>query len=332
MDVCCGNSNEFSVDVHEAMRADIFNDLEESLETFHGFMKDIPDSTSAYLNYKPRKVYIHRLPPGLTQNQLEIALQLWDLHSFLCAILLTTIWRTEQLKDAVVSSLNERSLIAAASASRALFETACAFYVESNSIISDVSDAKKAGIYDAADATKLRVRLQSKAIRTALGTRQKQILKEHEGLTRTNIMTLIDKALKSLNLSEHMNYYEQLCDAVHPSFESFSAFNIELGRWAEGSQLRWIMNRNAMRQNEIIDTIGIAVAWSIGRLLQDFKSFYAMCIDLCLSARIPWIEFEDEVAYFGLCPRPDIYSQCPCGSGDKWKFCKHSLSDTKEKP
>lgn len=324
------HSNILSTAVRLAMQEDIAGDFENTVSTFREFMLDIPDSTSAYLNYKPREVYTRRLPPKLKPFQFEIALQLWDLHSFLCSILLTTIWRADQLKDAVISSLNERTLITGASAARALFETACAFYVESNDIISDINNAKTKGIYDAVDATELRENLQRKALRITMGTRQKAILKEYEKFSRTNIMTLISKALKNLGLSRHMDYYEKLCDAVHPSFESFSSFIDELGVSEELSQLRWNMNRYALRPKEIIDTIGMSTTWALGRLLYDFNSFYSMCIDLCLSARIPWIEFEVPVTYYGLCTRPDLYSPCPCGSGVKWKFCEHSLNLEKD--
>lgn len=290
-------------------------------------MSDIPNHTCAYLNYRPRKVDVFRIPLGLSQSQFEIALQLWDLHSFLCSVLLTTIWRAEQLKEAVISSLNEHALIAGACAARALFETVCAFYVESDSLISDINCGKRNGIYNATDATEFRESLVPKVLKIALGTRQKVILENHENFVRTNIMTLIGKALKCLHVPEHMNYYEKLCDAVHPSFESFSVFCVELGNWEEGSQLHWDMNRHSLRPKEIIDTIGLTTTWSLEQLLNDFKSFYSTCIDLCLSARIPWLEFEYQVTYFGLCPRPELYSLCPCGSGKKWKFCIHSLSN-----
>ncbi len=319
-------NNILSIPVHKVMQEDVADKLEITIEKFHDFMSGIPDSTNAYLNYKPREVCLRRLPPGLTQSQLEIALQLWDVHSFLCSMLLTTIWRTDQLKGSVIRSLHERNLITGASAARALFESACAFYIESNSLVNEIKKAKLDGVYKAEDATKLRISLSNKAIKIALGTRQSDILENHDNYKRTNIQTLINKALKSLDAPEYINCYEKLCDAVHPSFESFSAFTVELGNWEEGSQLRWVMNRYALRPKEIVDTIGFATAWSMERLLDDFQSFYVTCMDLCLSARIPWLEFENQVSYFGLCSPPDIYSLCPCGSGKKCKFCAHSLS------
>lgn len=319
-----------SMAVYEAMREDVADALENSIGLFQEFERDIPDTTSAYMN-KPSEIHIHHIPYGLNQVQLEIALQLWDIHSFLCSMLLTTIWRTEQLKESLVSSLNERSLIIGANAARALFETACAFYVESNSIITEFNNAKIEGINNAEDATKLRIGLQDKAIKSTLGTRQATVLKTHINHKRTNIQTLIDKALKNLQLQDYFEHYEKLCDAVHPSFESFSSFNIELGISESGAQMRWVMNRYAMRQNELIDTIGFVSSWTLCRLLQDFKTFYSVCIDFCLSARLPWLLEPEGVTYYGLCARPELNSPCPCGSGAKWKFCSHSLSSPENK-
>ena len=228
--------------------------------------------------------------------------------------------------ESVIDSLNRRNFIVGAISARALYETACAFRIESKAIITEIENCRLEGISNAKDASGLRLRIAPKAIKMALGTRESEVLKSHPKLFQTNIMTSIDKALRDLGSSESRLFYEKLCDAVHPSAESFSAFISELGNWSEGSQLRWVMDRHALRSQELIVTVGWITDWSISRLTQDLISFQSECADLCLSSRIPWLEFEVPIEYFGLFERPDIYSPCPCGSGKKWKFCRHTLS------
>ena len=319
------NIRKLNSAVHKAMRGDTIDELEKTIRTFNEFISDIPDSSCAYLN-QSGTIDIRGIPKGIDQREFEIALQLWDIHSYICSMLLTTIWRTSQLQESLIIALNGQALIVGASASRALFETACAFSVESSIMIDEIINAKREGINDAKDATKFRIKLQNKVIKTAMGTRQASVLADFENFKRINIQTLIDKAMNNLKIHEYYKFYEKLCDAVHPSYESFASFWTEVGVNDSRSQTRWLLNRYAMRPDELIDTIGLVSSWALGQLRNDFFHFFAVCIDLGLAARLPWLLEPDNIEYFGLCKKPELYDICPCMSGKKWKFCKHSLS------
>ena len=233
-------------------------------------------------------------------REFQVALQLWDIHSLMCAQLLMTCWRAEQLARSLRASMTDWDLLVGANVARALVETTAAFTVEAGNVRSFWEQWKnRQTTLTPEGATEFRLSVSNQVFQFIMGTRQTEYLKglsHKETFKRTNILTFIDKAAKQTDASNLRGLYEALCDAVHPSFGSNELFITEMGYAADIKQQRVLLDRDAKGRSELPSQIRQSSIWALERLTTELAQQKLCCDDLCLTLKL-WCLDAD---YFGI--------------------------------
>jgi hypothetical protein len=166
------------------------------------------------------------------------------------------------------------------------------------------------------------------------GTRLSHVLKIDKAFQRTNVLTHIKKAAKSLDLPALIEQYEELCDAVHPSWGSTECFWAEAGIDSNHAQARILLSRSTAGQpgdpsqqpltpgSGLGITVLVTAAWACERLTTDLERFDLLCRDVCLTCRIYTLQ---ELDYWKVVRPTGVYDACACGSGTKSRFCIHNF-------
>jgi hypothetical protein len=314
-------------------------DLESALSELSEWTCTLPKESVFYLNAIP---LYRRLPyrvKEISQLDLNIVDALSDIHSLLTSQLLCKSWRTKQIAEGLKYSLETWNLTMAASAARALIETACAWCVESGEIAATWQKQRSNQIRVAQDALKIRNALYDESFQMTWGTRQPHMLKSKNShpartLQRKNIITMIQKAEKLLSRERLFKGYEVLCDAVHPSWGANEVFWVEGGMAPEIKRMRVLLNVESVGQIDATDTSQVRPgsplsriiltegAWALRSLVSSFKVFDNTCRDIFMTAKLYLL---GDMNYWGVLPRSGKYDLCPCGSGRKSKFCSHKF-------
>ena len=255
---------------------------------------------SVYYAQGPGDIYVLQ-PAGVTEVEFQLALRLWDIHSLLCANLLFVCWRTEQLSRAVQRAMTDWDLIVGASAARALLETAAAFTIEAGSVSSSWEQWKNRETNLTPEgANEFRKLITPRVFQFIVGTRIPNYLEglsNQSTLTRTGILSLIDKAAKQKGPRNLRKLYDALCDAVHPNFGSNEVFFTEMGISEEiENQMRVLFSRDARGRSELPSHIRRGATWALDRLTSDLAEQKRCCDDICLTLKL-WCVGVD---YFGI--------------------------------
>jgi hypothetical protein len=268
------------------------------IEALHAHAEKWPSASEFYIQ-EPTTIDIKSIPKGMTGKELQTALQFWDLHSALCAYMLFVYWRSEQLALTLKSSLSQWQLLPAAGMARALVETASAFLVESERIRAAWEKAIAGKSLTPGSATEFRLSVQNEILQIIWGTRRKDYLASTTSkvLERTNILSLIDKAAKQTGWEGLRKKYEELCDAVHPSFGSSECFYFDMGYSEEGERLRVRFSRNAIGRSELPKQIVETSMWAIARILEQLKIHKRYCDSICALLKLGYIP---DLQYFGI--------------------------------
>src|SRR5262249_8466705 len=151
--------------------------LEIAVERFSNWASALPSRSLFYMN---ERVAVHagsNTPPGVKLIEIRTADVLFDIHSILAAQCLLKSWRTRQLTDSLVASLEQWNLTTAATIARALVETASAWAVESRGVNNVWASVKSMPVNTPNDAMVVRDRLYHATIQLAWGTRIARIAK-----------------------------------------------------------------------------------------------------------------------------------------------------------
>ena len=103
-------------------------------------------------------------------------------------------------------------------------ENSAAFLVEAVQVKSSWETwMKESKIFTPESATEFRFNVIGKTVQFTMATRNPEFLKERPPetvrmLTRTNVLTLLDKIDSDSYEEDLKSIYDSLCDAVHPSF------------------------------------------------------------------------------------------------------------------
>lgn len=316
-----------------------FNSACEDL--YGKWLKQVPEASTCYFSKVVQLGMRPKVPSDISKEDLLLARGLFDVHSAMAALLTVKSWRADQLVESLVSSLNDWNLSASAALVRALLETAAAFAVESDEIISVWNGLKTRRVKTVDELLAVRQDLFKASVQSFWGTRLSPILDQvkkgelKSNIQRTNILTLVQKACKRWGTPQLHDTYEVLCDAVHPSWGSGECFWSETGVNERLRQMRIVLNKKARGKgvgvageskdsfgSELPRAIFIAGTWSIARLGADLQRFGQMVKDLCLTGKVFHLK---ELDYFGLVSPTDTYSRCACGSGAKSRFCNHTF-------
>lgn len=308
--------------------------LEAALKRLSKWTSTLPPRSRFYLN---QRVTVHD-GPALRRSRFRVesvvtADVLFDIHSLVSAQCLMKSWRSAQLASGLVVALGTWNLTAAAAMARALVETASAWAIESREVAEVWRRLKHTTVQSVEDALKVRNELYNATIQVAWGTRLSETIRKSEKFKRTSVLTLIRKAEKQCSNPKLLEYYEILCDAVHPSWGAGECFWAEAGVAADLPQMRVLIGTDTVgwlgvtdqaikagsRLPEVLVSSG---EWAVQALADDLPSFNQICRDLCLTARVHLLSNLD---YWGIVQPTSTYEPCACGSGRKTRFCPHEF-------
>ncbi|MEK6299645.1 MAG: hypothetical protein AABO41_02900 [Acidobacteriota bacterium] len=303
------------------MTKDDLLQLEVHLDMIHGWADRVPATTEFFfIDWQPLLV----LPrvPGLTKEELSIAAYLQPLHSQLCAIAVQVLWKADQFIRTLCNALNAGDLIVGATMARSLIETAASFGCETHSITTIWKERKAqpaADLNSLADFHQNAVKVIAQIL---FGTKLEKNKEPVTGVSRTNILTLIDKAGK---LSEHRGIrklYDILCDTVHPSIGSNRCFWTKEPSSKDGPIRRFVASRNAPSiLGNLPFAIGKTTIWSLQWLGHMWVLLERTRNDLCLTANIYALPYK----YYGIVSPGDPSGYCRCGSGQQEEECNHKF-------
>lgn len=320
--------------VAKRLPAGVLEPLQGAISNYTAWSKRLPEESKLYMNSRPiigPSIKSGRKP---LQTGPDLAALFFDYHSILASHVLLRGWRVHQLIEGLVTALASWNITVAAASARGLIETACAWFVESNEIADKWKSITKMSIEDLDTLLAARSELASSLIQVFAGTRLPALLKIDKSFERRNVLTFIKKTAKTLEYAALIEHYEELCDAVHPSFGGTEMFWAEVGINEETRQARVLLSRTAAGQpgdkrtqpivpgSGLIFTILSSATWACERLLSDLQQFEIFCRDVCLTCRIHTLE---ELDYWAVVSPTGLYEPCACGSGKKTRFCIHEF-------
>ena len=308
--------------------------LQDAVSKYTAWSARLPAESKLYLNQRP--VLRPNTSSRRTAERFEadLAPVFFDYHSVLTSQVLLRGWRVGQLIEGLAAALTSWNITVAASTARSLVETACAWFVESREIADTWNSVAKLPVADPDALIGARKELFASLTQVFAGTRLSHLLKVNKAFQRTNVLTHIQKAAKALEYVALVEQYEELCDAVHPSWGSAECFWAEAGVNEEFLQSRVLLSRTAAGQpgdktlqplvpgSGLILTILSSATWACERLLADLEQFELLCRDVCLTCHIFTLEDLD---YWTVIRPTGLYEPCACGSGRKTRFCVHTF-------
>lgn len=313
--------------------------LRAALAKFAVWAKELPEESKLYLNQRP--VLRRNVGSGGSGFGFEpdLAPVFFDFHSVLTSQVVVRGWRVSQLLEGLATALSSWNITIAASAARALVETACAWFVESRELHDTWNSVASRPIEDANGLLQARKELMASVTQVFAGTRLPHVLKSSKAFQRINVLTHIKRAAKVLERPDLIEQYDELCDAVHPSWGSAECFWAEAGIDAARSQSRILLSRLTAgqpgdpSQQPLIPgsglgiTVLLAATWACERLTTDLERFELLCRDVCLTCRIHTLP---ELDYWKVVKPTGLHEACACGSGNESRICVHSFGRVRQ--
>jgi len=314
--------------------ARVLEPLQDAVSKYASWYKGLPEESKLYINYRPvirPSIKSRRMP---LQVEPELAPLLFDYHSILTGQILLRGWRVQQLIEGLTSALASWNITIAAASARGLMETACAWFIESKEIADKWKSSTRVSTQNLETLLAARGELAKSVAQVFAGTRLPGLLKVDKSFERKNVLTFIKKTANTLEYAALIEQYEELCDAVHPSFGSTEMFWAEAGINEEAQQVRVLLSRTAAGQpgdkrtqpivpgSGLIFTIISSATWACERLLSDLQQFEIFCRDVCLTCRIHTLK---ELDYWAVVSPTGLYEPCACGSGKTTRFCIHEF-------
>lgn len=325
--------------ISSRLPSDAVDALRTALARFAMWAKELPEESKLYLNQRP--VLRRDVQSGGSGSGFEpdLAPVFFDYHSVLTSQSILRGWRIGQLLEGLATSISSWNITIAASAARSLVETACSWFVESRELQTTWNAVACQPIDNANALRQARMELMTSVTQVFAGTRLSHVLKIDKAFQRTNVLTHIKKAAKILDLPALTQQYEELCDAVHPSWGSTECFWAEAGIDSNHAQARILLNRLAAGQpgdpsqspgtpgSGLGITILLTAAWACERLTADLEQFELLCRDVCLTCRIYTLPDLD---YWKVVRPTGPNDACACGSGKRSRFCVHSFGRVRQ--
>jgi hypothetical protein len=135
-----------------------------------------------------------------------------------------------------------------------------------------------------------------------------------------NVMTYIEKLAKRTTGFDVMDTYEWLCDAVHPSFGSWTTYSVVRARDPARHPMRPVVSNPRTVEPTVAQKAADAVILASELLDQDLAHARWVLDDVGLTTEIAdSLRLDFPLAVH----RPERNSPCPCGSGRKFKRCVH---------
>ncbi len=286
---------------------------------------------------KPRSVMAFPVAPDyVIKSDEDIARALFvDVHLRLIAWWLTNAWRSQQLVRATWRLGDEMQIVPAATCARSLLETAAATWVEARKLRSIWVKVKRDCATDG--LTLIQHRALSVEIWQAMwGSKfddRVPDLKRHYGSIQSpNVLTLIEKFGKACTAPIH-EYYQWLCNAVHPSIGGMLTFAGPMMMHNERTAAiqshapfpMALVPLGARGDRHIEDTIERAVVnaavLSVDVLTQVLDETLRFIDDVALTTGAPQSAHKP---YWRCLKSKPAKLPCPCRSGLLGKACQHN--------
>jgi hypothetical protein len=280
------------------------------------------------------------MPVTRTGPETGLVIPLADLHTRMCAWLLSYAWRTSQLAVASGSLADDGLPLPSAALVRPLVETVAALYADARKVAKAWDNLKRGGTprLGESDLWAGRNALLEVLQEITWGSKfdgdrapdDAAVWKQ----SRTNVMGQVDRLAKATDMALP-SLYQWLCNTVHPSLGTTYLFGGPiLGHksrthyqryWADsgvhvenlrtGAQTREDKVETAIAQVAVLSLEAFCAAWDAAvRIVDDFA----------LTTRSCEVIREE---YWRKLIRGERNSPCPCRSGSKSKHCEHRWGD-----
>ena len=259
--------------------------LSAAFEGLHKLYEEWPKETELFHIIKPPIAGVPH--PQLSLQQFNGAIILWDIHSMICANMLISCWRAEQLGRTLIKELDESHLIVGANLARSLLESSSAFLVESRDVRESWMHWKaEKKTFTNQNLVEFRLSMLPKVNQFTFGTRDKRLLtrtkpENSDMWWRTNILTLIDKAAKQTDTSDLRSMYDELCDTVHPAQGAYETFLSTLYTTPGQEALRMTLSREPRGRSWAPAVICESAIWALTHLTSALAEQKNFCDDLC---------------------------------------------------
>jgi len=287
-----------------------------------GWAEKVPP-VSVFFFDEPYDVVLAVGKSSLTKEEIGIAVYLQPLHSAMCAIALLALWKSEQLIRGLFDAMNKGQFIAAATLARGLVEISAAFGVETHGLGAAWRERKARSAPNAQSLTEFSNQCTRMLAQTIFGTRQKASDGSlAAGIQRTNIVTLIKKAEKLSSTERLLQFYEVLCDTVHPSMGSNRTFfTQELQKLPGSPRVGFRIERRA---SALLGDLPYVTAktslWAMQWLGQMWTNFELARNDFFLTTKLYALPGP---RYFGVISPDRGGEYCACGNGQQKEKCLH---------
>ena len=256
-----------------------------------------------------------------------------DLYMRLGIWLLTQLWRSAELATSANQAIEQWQAISAAACARSLLEGAAYLAVEGPQLAVMWDEFKRRGEPTQESLDGFARDLNNQITGLYYGSRVGQGQGRKPPISSTNVMTYLNKLAKETTDLNVIDPYEWLCDAVHPSFGSWTTYNIDCLRDAADSHLFERYARHPLQG--IIDSPETAEP-AVIRKAADALILAGQVLSDNLT-RVRWV-LDDVGLTTGVAGalrvdfplavyRAERNSPCPCGSGRKFKRCVHRWGD-----
>lgn len=259
---------------------------------------------------------------------------MFDLHTRLGAYWLTNAWRALELTEGATENLAAWHVLVAAACSRSLLEGAAALHVNVKKLGQEWDAFKREGkptlsTIASFDSTFTKLLMRSQyASRLTAGEGKSELLRS------PNVLNYIEKLGRHVEGHNVLAIYEWLCDAVHPSFGSLSAFTIERAMHDSQTHIVEVYARKPVSRGksavraDVAQASADAIAVASSSLLSDLTHVHWLLNDIGLTSGVAFAqargaELIEPVSRIGALRRPERNEPCPCGSGKKFKKCAH---------
>jgi hypothetical protein len=294
--------------------------------------------------HKPDNTYIGKASPFISSS-IAVGSDEWftifllsDLHTRLSGWWLTQLWRAVDLAVGAQTAISKWNVLVAAACARSLLEGAAAFAAEAKVITDEWDTFKRAGTPTRQSVEIFLETFNERVARLLYSSRLSVTKDKLPSFISTNVLTHIKKLAKSIDDYHVTDIYEWLCDAVHPSFGSSTAYVVVNKKHNTGTH---IIQEFAHHPLPELSEAGFATTPNVAHAAAD-AVIVAGRLLLEELARSRWLVYDfgmtSEIAfnmrldYYGCVSKPGRNERCPCGSGRKFKTCVHNWGHSAEYP
>jgi hypothetical protein len=260
-----------------------------------------------------------------------------EIHTLLIAWWLTIAWRARQLARAALALADAGDVIAAASCTRPLVETAAACWVDGAKLIAAWSDIKEAGtpVTDQ-DAFGRRSRMMKILNEVSWGAkfdeRAPELKRLWNKVERSNVLGQVEKLAKVAGV-ELQEDYQWLCNTVHPSIGNTFAFSAppfihrthtHVVTWFAGRPIHVEDGRTTVAEDTVERSTARGAARALAVLHASLDAALNAIDDVALTTGAAKLARE---SYWRMVVPAERNDLCPCRSGRKAKHCRHDWGD-----